>query len=69
MASNPAFNRIEKDAQSGYAGFGGQGYSSPSPMSAQPNRRGTSGASRDSKRSPSFAWNPANPRERTVNAA
>ena len=24
MASNPAFNRIEKDAQSGYAGFGGQ---------------------------------------------
>jgi uncharacterized YccA/Bax inhibitor family protein len=37
MASNPAFNRIEKDAQSGYAGFGGQGYSSPSPMSAQPN--------------------------------
>lgn len=23
MASNPAFNRIEKDAQSGYAGFGG----------------------------------------------
>lgn len=38
MASNPAFNRIEKDAQSGYAGFGGQpGYSSPSPMAAQPN--------------------------------
>ena len=27
MASNPAFNRIEKDAQSGYAGFGGQGAS------------------------------------------
>lgn len=24
MASNPAFNRLEKDAQSGYAGFGGQ---------------------------------------------
>ena len=24
MASNPAFNRIEKDAQAGYAGFGGQ---------------------------------------------
>ena len=24
MASNPAFNRIEKDAQDGYAGFGGQ---------------------------------------------
>ena len=24
MASNPAFNRIEKDAKSGYAGFGGQ---------------------------------------------
>ena len=24
MASNPAFNRIEKDAQTGYAGFGGQ---------------------------------------------
>lgn len=24
MASNPAFNRIEKDARSGYAGFGGQ---------------------------------------------
>ena len=38
MASNPAFNRIEKDAQSGYAGFGGQpGYSTPSPMTAQPN--------------------------------
>jgi uncharacterized YccA/Bax inhibitor family protein len=38
MASNPAFNRIEKDAQSGYAGFGGQpGYSTPSPMAAQPN--------------------------------
>ncbi len=38
MASNPAFNRIEKDAQSGYAGFGGQpGYSSPAPMAAQPN--------------------------------
>ena len=25
MASNPAFNRLEKDAQSGYAGFQGQG--------------------------------------------
>ena len=25
MASNPAFNRIEKDAKDGYAGFGGQG--------------------------------------------
>lgn len=25
MASNPAFNRLEKDAQSGYAGFGGRG--------------------------------------------
>lgn len=25
MASNPAFNRIEKDAKAGYAGFGGQG--------------------------------------------
>lgn len=25
MASNPAFNRLEKDAQSGYAGFRGQG--------------------------------------------
>jgi len=25
MASNPAFNRIEKDAQDGYAGFGGPG--------------------------------------------
>lgn len=24
MASNPAFNRLEKDAQAGYAGFGGQ---------------------------------------------
>ena len=24
MASNPAFNRIEKDAKDGYAGFGGQ---------------------------------------------
>jgi uncharacterized YccA/Bax inhibitor family protein len=24
MASNPAFNRIEKDSKSGYAGFGGQ---------------------------------------------
>ena len=38
MASNPAFNRIEKDAQTGYAGFGGQaGYQAPSPMTAQPN--------------------------------
>ena len=27
MASNPAFNRIEKDAQDGYAGFGGPGAS------------------------------------------
>ncbi|HYN65629.1 MAG TPA: Bax inhibitor-1/YccA family protein [Ornithinibacter sp.] len=27
MASNPAFNRIEKDAQSGYADFGGPGAS------------------------------------------
>ncbi len=27
MASNPAFNRIEKDAKDGYAGFGGQGAS------------------------------------------
>ncbi len=25
MASNPAFNRIEKDAKDGYAGFGGPG--------------------------------------------
>lgn len=25
MASNPAFNRLEKDAQSGYADFGGRG--------------------------------------------
>ncbi len=25
MASNPAFNRIEKDAKDGYAGFGGSG--------------------------------------------
>ena len=28
MASNPAFNRIEKDAKDGYAGFGGPGASS-----------------------------------------
>jgi uncharacterized YccA/Bax inhibitor family protein len=27
MASNPAFNRIEKDAKDGYAGFGGPGAS------------------------------------------
>ena len=27
MASNPAFNRIEKDAKGGYAGFGGRGAS------------------------------------------
>ena len=27
MASNPAFNRIEKDAKEGYAGFGGPGAS------------------------------------------
>ena len=27
MASNPAFNRIEKDAKDGYAGFGGSGAS------------------------------------------
>ncbi|WP_404384715.1 Bax inhibitor-1/YccA family protein [Knoellia locipacati] len=29
MASNPAFNRLEKDAQSGYAGFGGRGSADP----------------------------------------
>ena len=29
MASNPAFNRIEKDAKSGYAGFGGQPAQAP----------------------------------------
>ncbi len=28
MASNPAFNRLEKDARSGYAGFQGQGQGS-----------------------------------------
>ena len=41
MASNPAFNRLEKDAQGGYAGFrtGGQGmsasYATQDAMSAQ----------------------------------
>lgn len=32
MASNPAFNRLEKDAQSGYAGFQNNG-ATPSPIS------------------------------------
>ena len=36
MASNPAFNRIEKDAQDGYAGFGGPG---AAPSSSQPPAR------------------------------
>ncbi|MFC7491337.1 MULTISPECIES: Bax inhibitor-1/YccA family membrane protein [unclassified Knoellia] len=31
MASNPAFNRLEKDAQSGYAGFQGQGTQGANP--------------------------------------
>ena len=35
MASNPAFNRIEKDAKSGYAGFGGQ----PGPARPRQGRR------------------------------
>ena len=34
MASNPAFNRIEKDAKTGYAGFGGQ----PAPARPSPPR-------------------------------
>ena len=33
MASNPAFNRLEKDAQSGYAGFGGRGSANPGNVS------------------------------------
>ena len=41
MASNPAFNRIEKDAQSGYAGFGGQ--SAPSAQSAAAAQAATAG--------------------------
>ena len=35
MASNPAFNRIEKDAKSGYADFGGQ----PAPGRPRQGRR------------------------------
>jgi uncharacterized YccA/Bax inhibitor family protein len=34
MASNPAFNRIEKDAKSGYAGFGGQPAGATQPTDA-----------------------------------
>ena len=41
MASNPAFNRIEKDAQDGYAGFGGQ--SGPSMQSAAAGSAATAG--------------------------
>lgn len=34
MASNPAFNRLEKDARSGYAGFQGQGGQGTNPGNA-----------------------------------
>ena len=33
--SNPIFGRVEKDARSGYAGFGGRGRSVPQPAPAQ----------------------------------
>lgn len=42
MASNPAFNRLEKDAQSGYAGFQGQGGAQPT--NASYGQQGATGA-------------------------
>ena len=45
MASNPAFNRLEKDAQSGYAGFQGQPRTQAGVPGASYAQQGTQGMS------------------------